>query len=75
MRLDHLLSKEHAQSSSVYRDFKYCQAVSDLFGFGSAHGWNIDIVARDETWDLVRQLRLIGTVLDGFAGLLHAVGS
>jgi hypothetical protein len=53
VRLDHLLSKEHVQRSSVYRDANVAShlqrnpALSGWHASAGAHGWNIDIVAGD----------------------------
>ena len=76
MRLDHLLSKEHVQLSSVYREIT-ADSHTNLFGLDGAHGWNIDIDANRIYLDSVRFLlrKVVGTVWVVRVCMLHAVGS
>lgn len=69
MRLDHLLSKEHLETSV----FQACQIRTECVLL-AAHGWNIDIGARLNGSDLVR---LFGGWNGGGrpVGHVHAVGS
>ena len=76
MRLDHLLSKEHLDRSSVYSEAYGSRATIETNVLEwLAHGWNIDIVTRIEPGNSVHRLRPGGTVAGGEPGLLHAVGS
>ena len=80
MRLDHLLSKEHVQLSSVYSDnkaakpFRRNPVLSEQHASGGAHGWNIDIVTRTNVVLSVRSLRGAGTGAGWKPGLCTLLG-
>ena len=69
MRLDHLHSKEHLGASA----FQACQ-ISGIRPLLAAHGWNIDIGARLNGFDLVRPLRWVGTGGAGRSGTCTLLG-
>jgi hypothetical protein len=74
VRLDHLLSKEHVHRVLYTGDNGAKSFRRHMFS-GGAHGWNIDIVARQGSCLSVRHLRVTGTESWCEPGLLHAVGS
>ena len=70
MRLDHLLSKEQLGGNRVFAVL----ARSDRTCLLAAHGWNIDIGARLNGFDLVRPLRWVGTGGAGRSGTCTLLG-
>ena len=69
MRLDHLLSKEHLETSV----FQACQIRTECVLL-AAHGWNIDIGIQANGSGLVRHLRVVGTTGVGGLGACTLLG-
>jgi hypothetical protein len=69
VRLDHLLSKEHLETSV----FQACWYQGEC-PWLAAHGWNIDIGINVNGSRLVRPLRWVGTVGAGRVGACTLLG-